>query len=113
MNIQRLFQAVKEEPDRHTLITIAFELEQQGYNVTLDNRFNGSDEIMAAEEEGFFSSRPMNNGAVFATAKNGEEQTFRVHFLDDDCFCLTDIECLPVKFDENYTLDFFYKGKNN
>jgi hypothetical protein len=42
MNIQKLFKAVKEERGQHSLVTIALELEDQGYTIILNNKLNGS-----------------------------------------------------------------------
>ena len=36
MNIEKLFQAVKDEPMEHTLNTAVCELERQGYEVTVN-----------------------------------------------------------------------------
>lgn len=50
MNVQKVFDAIKNEPDQATLIVAALELERQGYSVTVAHKYHGSQALLDADE---------------------------------------------------------------
>jgi len=113
MNLQRLFQAVADEPDQPTLLVVAIELERQGYSITVADKHCGSAALLEAEENGDLNLIPKANGVRMDLEKNGEQQSFRIQFLDVDAICITDIETLPVIYDPKYTTGFYKAGEIN
>ncbi len=113
MNVQKLFEAVKQEPDQHTLIVAVNELERQGYTVTVADKYNSSVELCSAEENGDLKYLTTKNGVKIKINNKNEMQEFRIHFLDIDVIAITEIESLPIKFDEDETTDYYKKGRVN
>lgn len=113
MNIQLLFDAIKQEPDQHTLTVAVLELERQGYAVKVNNKYSGSDEIIEAEERGELEHLPMRNGVVLQLERDDERQSYRMQFLDVDSICITSVDSLPVIYDPEFTSGFFKSKKSN
>ena len=107
MNIQNLFQSIKDNPDQSTLITAALELERQGYGVVVDSRYHGSQELISADERGELSRLPVGIGINFHIRKEFEEETFKLHLLDLDAVAVTDIESPPVIYNPEFTISEF------
>ncbi|MDE3057570.1 MAG: hypothetical protein KGJ59_06405 [Bacteroidota bacterium] len=113
MNIERVFNAVKEESDQPTIIVATIELEQQGYDVLIAGKYHGSQELIEADEDGDLSLLPMNNGVLFEVTIGNEKQRFRLHFLDIDQICFTSEDSLPLEYNEEFTVTHFNEGRNN
>ena len=113
MNIQKVFEAVKAEPDHSTIIVAVSELENQGYQVKVGDKYSGSAALIEAEGNGELELLPMNNGVVIQMKRNNEEQRFRIHFLDIDAICFTEVDSLPIIFNPQYTTGSLHSGKNN
>jgi hypothetical protein len=105
MNAQKIFEAVKAEPDQPTLLVVARELEQQVYTVTIAGKYGGFEELEKADENGELTFLPTRNGVIFEIQKEDERQQFRVHLLDLDVVCLTSVQSHPVIFDPKFTTD--------
>ncbi len=113
MNIQKVFQAVKDEPDQSTLIVAVAAVEAQGYEVTVNVKFSGTKALLAAEENGDLVNLPMRNGVIIQIKKGEEQQSFRMHFLDIDAICFTDVDTPPVVYDPDFTTGFYKSGATN
>lgn len=50
MNIQKIFDAVRNGPDQPTIIIAIRELEKQGYIVIVNDRYNGTKDLILADE---------------------------------------------------------------
>jgi len=113
MNIQEIFRAVKDEPDQSTLIVAITAIENQGYEVLVTDKYNGSKALWDAEAKGELDNLPMRNGIVILAKKGTEEQRFRIHFLDNDALCFTDIDTPPVIYNPDFTTGFYESGVTN
>jgi hypothetical protein len=113
MNIKRVFEAIKVEPDQPTLIVAVLEFERQGYQVKVGERYLGSAALIDAEEKDELKLLPLTNGVVINLKRNDEEQSFRLHFLDIDAICITDVHTPPVTYNAKFTTGFFKSGKVN
>ncbi len=113
MNMQRVFEAVKAEPDQPTLIVAVIELERQGYKFDVNKMYNGSQTLIAMEEVGDLGKIIGSNGAILTINKDHTEQSFRVQFLDIDAICFTETECPSVIFNPDKTIGFFKSGRVN
>jgi hypothetical protein len=113
MNIQKVFEAIKSEPDQPTLIVAALEFERQGYSVTIGDKYDGSRALLEADERDELNLIPLRNGVKFKIAANKEVQTFRLQLLDVDTVCFTDVDSPPVIYDPEATIGFFKSGKTN
>ncbi len=102
MNLQLLFQAVKDEPDLPTLFVVVAELERQGYAVTVNDRLVTLRTVKDAEEKGQLTLIPSRGGFKITIEKKAERQTFRVQVLDVDAICLTEMDTAPVIYDERF-----------
>jgi len=102
MNLQLLFQAVKDEPNLPTLFVVVAELERQGYAVTVNDRLVTLRTVKDAEEKGQLTLIPSRGGFKITIEKKAERQMFRVQVLDFDAICLTDINAAPVIYDERF-----------
>jgi hypothetical protein len=110
MDLQHLFQAVKDEHDLPTLFVVVAELERQGYAVTVNDRLATLRSVKVAEEKGELTLIPSRNGFKMTIEKKGERQTFRVQILDVGAICVTDIDTPPVIYDERFKTGFFKPG---
>jgi hypothetical protein len=110
MNLQDLFQAVKNDRDLPILFVVVAELERQGYTVTVNDRLANLRAVKNAEEKGELTLIPSRNGFKMTIEKKGERQTFRVQILDVGVICLTDSDTGPVIFDERFKTGFFKPG---
>lgn len=110
MNIQNLFAAVREHSGEHALVVVARELERQGYKVKAAGHFDGSQSLISADEAGELERLPVGIGVEMNVEKGGEIQSFRLHFLDLDAVCLTDLNSPPVIHDPKFTIDEFRSG---
>ncbi len=113
MNVEGLFRAVREEPDQHTLIVAVRELERQGYGVRVNERYEGSAALIAADERGELNDVPSSNGYVIKISKNNASQVFRIHILDNDDICVSSVDTSPVMYNPEFTTRFFRSGKTN
>jgi hypothetical protein len=113
MNIQKIFQAVKDAPDQTTLIVAVGALEEQGYEVTINDKFSGMKDLIAAEENGDLDTLPMRNGVSIRVKKAEKEQTFRIHLLDIDAICFTDVDTPPVIYNPDFTTGLYKSGATN
>jgi hypothetical protein len=113
MNVENLFKAVKNEPDQPTLIVAALELERQGYRVTVNNKYIGSEALLVAEDNGELDLIPKRNGVTIRIEKNNVAQTFRIQFLDVDAICITEMNTAPVMYDPDTTIGFYKSGETN
>jgi hypothetical protein len=102
MNLERLFRAVKDDPDLPTLFVVVAELERQGYAVTVNDRLVTLRTVRDAEEKGQLTLIPSRGGFRITIEKKDERQTFRVQNLDVDAICLTDVDAAPVIYDERF-----------
>ena len=110
MNIQRIFEAVKNEPDQETIIIIVNELEKQGYLVIINDKYNGSKNLLEAEARNELCFLPYINGIKIKIFKKDEVQNFRVHYLDNDAIALTELESLPIEYNNGYTVNLLTKN---
>lgn len=110
MNIQKVFEAVRDEPDQSTLIVAVNELERQGYKVIINERYNGSKDLILAGEKNELRYLTHINGVIIKTLKNEEVQNFRIHYLDIDAIAFTDVKSLPVQYNPKYTIELFTQG---
>lgn len=113
MNVEGLFKAVKAEPDQHTLVVVALELERQGYRVYVNDKYEGSASLIAAEEQGALSGVPSSNGYKIQIVRDSDCQSFRVHLLDVDEICISSVETSPVVYNPEFTTRFFESGGTN
>ena len=113
MNIQRVFEAIKKESDQPTLIVAVLEFERQGYKVKVGERYFGSAVLIDAEEKDDLKLLPLTNGVVIHLERKDEEQSFRIHFLDIDSICITDVHTPPVTYNADFTTGFFKTGEAN
>jgi hypothetical protein len=113
MNIQKVFEAVRNEPDQLTLVVVALELERQGYKVTVNEKYQWSEALMTADKEGELDLIPKQNGVLISIEKNGSRESFRVQFLDVDAICFTDTDTAPLMYNPEFTTGFFRSGKSN
>lgn len=107
MNLQKIFEAVRNEPDQPTLIVAVTELERQGYKVLINNRYAGSMDLLLAEERDEFKYMPYINGVLITTIKDDESQTFRIHYLDIDAIAITGTSSLPIEYNQTFTTNLF------
>jgi len=111
MNVQALFQAIKDDPMQHTLIVAVAELERQGYAVTVDRKHRGLEAVVKAVDEGRWDQEHgVDVGVPFEIGKGDERQAFRLHFLDLDAIALTALESPPVIYHSKFTIDEFQLG---
>lgn len=110
MNIQKIFEAVGNEPDQPTLIVAVTELERQGFSVNINNKNNGSTDLLAAEERDELKYLPHINGVVLKLIRGKEAQVLRMHFLDIDSIAFTEIKSLPLQYNRKYTIELFTQG---
>lgn len=113
MNLERILQAVREEPDQPTLIVIAIAFEAQGYEVTINNKYTGSEVLLKAEENGELNLIPLKNGVKVTVMKDKQSQSFRVQFLDVDAVCFVDVDSPPVIYDPEFTTGLYGPSKTN
>ncbi len=113
MNLQELFKAVKDDQDLPVLFVAVAELERQGYKVTVNDRLADLRTVKAAEEKGQHTLIPSRNGFKITVEKNAERQTFRLQILDTGVICLTDVDTIPVIYDERFKTGFFRPGEAN
>jgi len=113
MNIQKVFEAIKSEPDQPTLIVAALEFERQGYSVTINDKYEGSQALLQAEERNELNLIPLRNGVTFKISNASEMQSFRLQFLDVDAVCITDVDSPPVIYDPEETIGFYKSGRTN
>lgn len=107
MNIQKIFNAVKEEPDLSTIHIVVYELEKQGYTVIVDDKYKGLAELDEADERGDLIYLPYKNGIKLTLICEKENQEFKVHNLDNDRICFTSVDSLPVMLNPEYTVDLY------
>lgn len=107
MNVQKLFEAVKIESGQPTLLVAVAELERQGYSVTVNRIYNGSNEVVRAEERGELNKLPVGVGIRFEIKNEKERQVFRLHFLDLDAIGITAAESPPIIYDPGFTINEF------
>jgi hypothetical protein len=113
MNVQKLFNAIKDESDQPTLIIATIELERQGYNVTLNKKYHGSRELTEAEGNGDLQYLPMQNGILIEIKKGKEKQSFRLQMLDLDSVCITSLDSHPVIYNPEFTTEFYKSKRQN
>jgi hypothetical protein len=113
MNIQKVFDAVKEDPDQHTLITAVIEIEDQGYTVLIAKKYHGSEDLLRADEENELQHLPMMNGVFIEITKDHVSQSFRIHFLDNDQICFSNADEKSVFIDNNRIVEFYRNSQNN
>lgn len=107
MNVQRLFDAIHNEPAQPTLLVAVLELERQGFQVTVANRFVGSGAVANAIETGELNKLRVGLGVAIEIENGDERQSFRLHFLDLDAVALTAFSSLPVIYDPAFTVSDF------
>lgn len=88
MNLQQLFKAIRAEPEQHTLMIIAVQLERQGYQVTIDGKYVGLGELQKAEAEGEFEALPIGIGAAVKIHREMRTRYFEYTFLTTMQFVL-------------------------
>lgn len=110
MNLQKIFEAVRNEPDQPTLIIAVSEIERQGYQVIINDKYFGSKELVSAEERNELNYLTHINGVVLKTIKNEDMQSFRIHYLDIDSIAFTSVEAIPIQYNPDYSIRFL---KNN
>ena len=113
MNLQRVFEAVRQEPDQMTLLVAVGEFERQGYTLTVNDKYRGYDSLVQAEEEGYLENLLSRNGVILKLEKDKEVQVLRMHFLDIDAVCFSDADTLPVIFDPQFTTEPHKTGEMN
>ncbi|MCX6132972.1 MAG: hypothetical protein NTU47_04070 [Ignavibacteriales bacterium] len=113
MDIEKIFKAVRDEPDQYTLLVVAAAIEEQGYEVTVNEKYVGVQALRFAEENGDLDNLPMRNGVLIHVQKGSERQGFRLHFLDLDAICFTDVDTPPVIYNPEFTTGFYKSGATN
>lgn len=111
MNIERIFKSVEEEPMQSTLILVVEEIENQGYQVKINDKFNGSNDLYKIEETGEIETIIARNGVAIQIQKENIIQNFRLQFLDTDSICFTKSYSPSVIYDPEKTVGF-YKSEN-
>ncbi len=107
MNIQKIFDAVKDQPDLSTIHIIVIELEKQGYTVIINDRYKGLTDLDEADEKGELKYLPYMNGVKLKLFKDDDVQEFKVHKLDNDRICFTQVDSLPVMLNSAYTIELY------
>ncbi len=107
MNIQKIFDAVRNEPDQITIIIVVEELERQGYDVIINNKYFGAKELWVADEKNELKYLTSINGVILKIKREKEEQILRMHFLDIDSVAFTDINTQPIQYNPDYTIKLF------
>ena len=110
MNIQKIFEAVRNEPDQPTIIIAVRELEKQGYTVIINERYRGTKDLMLADEMNELRYLTSINGVILQIRRAEEIQFLRMHFLDIDSVAFTDIKSLPIQYNPQYTIELFTQG---
>jgi len=77
MNVQKLFEAVKQEPDQHTLIIVVNELERQRYIVNIADKYNGSVELNIEEDSGDLKYLLSKNGIKIKIKRKEEHKNLK------------------------------------
>ena len=113
MNLQQLFQAVKDDRDLPVLFVVVAELGRQGYKVTVNDRLATLTAVKGAEEKGQLTLIPSRGGFKIGIEKGAEHQTFRLQIVDVGVICLTDTDTPPVTIDERFKPGSFRPGEAN
>lgn len=110
MNLQKIFEAIRNEPYQPTLIIAVSEIERQGYRVIINDKYFGSKDLISADERNELHYLPIINGAKLKIMKETEEQELRMHLLDIDSVAFTDSKSLPIQYNPQYTIELFTQG---
>lgn len=102
MNVEKLFDAIRNEPSQQTLLIAVLELERIGYHVTVANRFVG-DAVAHAAETGELEKLELELGVIVEIKNGDESQAYRLHFLDVDAIAITSVISPPVMYDPRFT----------
>ena len=113
MNIYRLYEAVRNQPNQASLVVAVRELERQGYRIVIADKHDGSAALEELDAQGELSLITMRNSVRLRIEREGEIQELRLQFLDNDDICLTHPDTPPVIYDPEYTTGFFKSGETN
>lgn len=80
MNIQKIFEALKEDEMNSALGIIVYELEQQGYNIEIMNIPIKSSELFEGKYEDLERLPENTNMKIYKN--RALEQTFAIEFID-------------------------------
>lgn len=107
MNVQKLFHAIRDVPDQHSLLVAVGELERQGYTVTVGRKYRGFQALAVVVENNEVDSLELGLGVVVELERGEEKEAFRLQFLDLDAVGITDVESPPIVYDPRFTIGEF------